>query len=441
MAAPKLQPDSPAYIVTTHNELTRVVNAYAKRGKQIYADTETTGLNPRAGKLIAIQMWQGVGLPVIVDWRRMDDPNMAAMLLGEDGPLHNLRWVFHNAAFDLSWLGSAGIWLNKVYDTQIAEQVLTGANEGLALKDLAYKYAQFDMSKDGREWFYDLDTRVDMVTGGPPDYLEYEVRPWDEPFPDEIVEYMANDVLHLPTIVKSQVRELRLSGLLPTAELEMRVVPAISYMQGCGVRIDVDKWRGIIQEQAAEAARLEEELLTSDLAMAIQKERREEYNRQKFELEWWQEAQAHAIEDARRHYDEQQMADEGTQYIFYGCTPEPGEKWGSFKKRAMAAWKELNARPPTPKADLLTVNLGSSQQLKAGLSLLGIDLPDTEKETLEKAAPRFPVLKPLLAQRQAAKFVSTYGEKLLARVEDDGRIHPSYQQIGAETGRMSCRQP
>jgi DNA polymerase-1 len=436
MEALKLQPERPAFIVGDLRTLEKVVSAYAARQKRIYADTETTSLNPRAGKLVAIQMWQGVGLPVIIDWRKFqgDDANLAALMLSEDGPLGGYRWVFHNAAFDLSWLSSVGIYgVSKVYDTQVAEQVIYGVGMDekrgeLALKDLAAKYAGFDMSKDGREWFYDLDTRTDTRTFTV-DGAEFEelYRPWDEPFPDEEVQYMVNDVKVLPAIYDCQIAELSRRKMVKVAELEMRVVPAIAYMQGCGVRIDVDQWRGVIQEQEAESHRLEEELLTSDLAKAILDARRREYEAQKGALLEWQLERDHFIEGIKSEW----MIDDA----------DDKPKWGEVKKEKLAAWKARHPRPPTPKADLLEINLGSSQQLKQGLSELGINLPDTEKETLEKAAPRFPVLKPLLAFRQAEKIVSTYGEKLLARVEADGRIHPSYQQIGAETGRMSCRMP
>lgn len=44
----------------------------------------------------------------------------------------------------------------------------------------------------------------------------------------------------------------------------------------------------------------------------------------------------------------------------------------------------------------------------------------------------------ILTARGLSKASKTYGAKWVAGVEADGRIHPSWKQIGAETGRMSC---
>lgn len=84
-------------------------------------------------------------------------------------------------------------------------------------------------------------------------------------------------------------------------------------------------------------------------------------------------------------------------------------------------------------------NWNSPKQVKEAFTLAGVNLPDTKKETLSRC--NHPLAKTLLQYREASKIVNTYGPKLLARVRPDGRIYPSWRQIGAGTGRMSCSSP
>lgn len=84
-------------------------------------------------------------------------------------------------------------------------------------------------------------------------------------------------------------------------------------------------------------------------------------------------------------------------------------------------------------------NWNSPKQVKEAFALAGVNLPDTKKETLSRC--NHPLAETLLEYREASKIVSTYGPKLLARVRPDGRIYPSWRQIGAATGRMSCSSP
>jgi hypothetical protein len=75
-------------------------------------------------------------------------------------------------------------------------------------------------------------------------------------------------------------------------------------------------------------------------------------------------------------------------------------------------------------------NWASWQQVLRAFSLLGVELPDTKEETLARCS--HPLAKALLDYRKAAKVLSTYGEKLLEKVREDGRIYPSWWQIGAK---------
>lgn len=86
-----------------------------------------------------------------------------------------------------------------------------------------------------------------------------------------------------------------------------------------------------------------------------------------------------------------------------------------------------------------TVNLDSPKQLKQALAALGLDLPDTADETL--ALADHPAAAALRRYRAAAKLVSAYGRDWARVHPRTGRVHPDWQQLGAATGRMACRDP
>ncbi len=66
----------------------------------------------------------------------------------------------------------------------------------------------------------------------------------------------------------------------------------------------------------------------------------------------------------------------------------------------------------------------------------------TDAATLEKMRDDWPeFIEPLLQYREVEKLRSTYGEGLLAEVAADGRIHATFNQTVARTGRLSSDRP
>jgi DNA polymerase-1 len=96
-------------------------------------------------------------------------------------------------------------------------------------------------------------------------------------------------------------------------------------------------------------------------------------------------------------------------------------------------------------------NLGSPKQI--GEILFGVlklpvtkktasGAPSTDEEVLEKLAEDYPLPKVLLEHRGLAKLKSTYCDKLAASIDGaTGRVHTSYGQAIAVTGRLSSKQP
>jgi DNA polymerase-1 len=101
-----------------------------------------------------------------------------------------------------------------------------------------------------------------------------------------------------------------------------------------------------------------------------------------------------------------------------------------------AAGREFNLNSPNQLRQILFDERGLSPQkrTKTGFS--------TDASSLEKLREQWPeFIDPLLAYREVEKLRSTYGEGLLAEVAPDGRIHASFNQTVARTGRLSSDQP
>ncbi|MEK7611627.1 MAG: DNA polymerase [Patescibacteria group bacterium] len=86
------------------------------------------------------------------------------------------------------------------------------------------------------------------------------------------------------------------------------------------------------------------------------------------------------------------------------------------------------------------LNLNSPMQVMEAFRKLGIDIPSTGEAILAKVD--HPVAKLLLKYRENEKLLTAFGENLLEKIHPKtGRIHPDFQQIGADTGRFACSNP
>lgn len=95
-----------------------------------------------------------------------------------------------------------------------------------------------------------------------------------------------------------------------------------------------------------------------------------------------------------------------------------------------------------------TFNPGSPKQVMAVFVDNGLKLTSGEKEVLQMTS-KLPTTSPkmvefinlLLEYRQKSKVLKTYVDGLLTRVEEDGRVHSDFKITGADTGRLSSRDP
>ncbi|MCL1472012.1 bifunctional 3'-5' exonuclease/DNA polymerase [Argonema antarcticum] len=104
---------------------------------------------------------------------------------------------------------------------------------------------------------------------------------------------------------------------------------------------------------------------------------------------------------------------------------------------------------PAPSAQLSlfpeiteTINPRSSTQVLNALHALNIPIQSTSKSELIPLARQYPIIQLLLNYRKLASLCSNFAEALPKHIHPiTGRIHPSYRQCGARSGRFSCKKP
>ena len=172
--------------------------AYERLSKAVAlgCDTETSGLSPKYGKLYSIQFSDGE-FNVLVPLSEGIPMGPFADILADPA----VTKIFHNAKFDLEFLKENGYRIENVYDTMIAEKVLTrGANQSSSLAETLYRYFAIDLDKSQRAKF---------------------TKKWDGVWTKELVDYALSDVVHLPLLMREQVAWLGKPGLADAFAAEM----------------------------------------------------------------------------------------------------------------------------------------------------------------------------------------------------------------------------
>ena len=160
-------------------------------------DTETSGLSAKYGKLFSIQFSDGE-FNVLV-------PVSEGVALGALADLFAdaaIVKIFHNAKFDLEFLTDAGHAVTNIFDTMIAEKVLThGAQQSASLAETLYRYFAVDLDKSQRAKFS---------------------RRWDGIWTDKLVDYALSDVVHLPLLMAEQMAWMERLGMTGEFDEQMR---------------------------------------------------------------------------------------------------------------------------------------------------------------------------------------------------------------------------
>lgn len=151
-------------------------------------DTETSSLNSRYGKLFSVQFSDG-DFNLLVPLSEGVQLGRLSELLADE----SIVKIFHNAKFDLDFLTAVGVRVNNIFDTMLAERVLTrGANQSASLAETLYRYFAVDLEKSHRAKFN---------------------KSWDGVWTDELVDYALSDVTHLPELMREQRSWMKKLGL------------------------------------------------------------------------------------------------------------------------------------------------------------------------------------------------------------------------------------
>lgn len=160
-------------------------------------DTETSGLSAKYGRIFSVQFSNGDFNVLVPLSERIALGRLAGLL--EDPAITK---IFHNARFDLEFLHEIGHSVENIFDTMIAEKVLTrGANQSASLAETLYRYFAVDLEKSHRTKF---------------------TNKWNGIWTDELVDYALSDVVHLPRLMFEQNAWMEKLGLSDEFAVQMQ---------------------------------------------------------------------------------------------------------------------------------------------------------------------------------------------------------------------------
>lgn len=353
----------------------------------IQFDTETTGRNPHLCKLLSMQFGNDKGdVQVVVDCSTVNPKEYKSLL--------ETKFIIgQNLKFDLQFLFNHSIIPTRIYDTMIVEQLLhlgfPNSVISYSLKAIAAKRLGIDIDKT---------TRGEIIWRG----LDVKV-----------IQYAAGDVRYLYDIMMSQWHDCQKQGCTVGARLECQAVIPIAYMEWCGIHLDAALWQEKMKKD-------KEHLAASQKAL------------NDFIIKLSQEGFQQPYKD-----------DMGR--TFYNTIPASSFRKFVFVDRQGDLFTGFDL---TPK---VSINWSSSQQVIKVAKLLGFNTTVQDKKTGED---KDSVLEKQLKSQKGicdeflslyfsyqgyAKVVTSFGQGHLNAINPiTHRIHTTFKQLGASSGRMSC---
>lgn len=329
-------------------------------------DTETMGLDPYTKELLTVQLGCAE-FQVVIDCTSVDIHLFKEYM--ENPQRMFLGW---NIKFDLKFLYHQRIVPLRVYDGYLAEKLLwlgypAGMHE-MSLKAASINYLGVDMDKS---------VRGKIIQTG---------------LTEDVIVYAAGDVSYLGKIRDKQLVELEKKGLLKAIDFENEFVKCLAYIEYCGAKLDVDKWK---------------------IKMATDLNNLEKYEA---ELNEWVEESEYSSK--------------------YCSVNIQGDLFNGFDTK--------------PRCH---INWTSSQQVIPLFEELGLNLKVLDKKTkhykksvdikvVEPQASKSPLIPIYIKYKKAAIIVNTFGQKFLNLINPvTGRIHANFNQLGTDTGRLSSTEP
>ncbi len=192
----------------------------------LYIDTETTGLDPYSMRWLLLQI-ATERTTYVYDFTKMDDGMFKDSVKTLSTVLDDTRIikVLHNATFDVKVIFHfSGVLLANVHDTMVTESLLVaGKNERVSLQAVVKRYFDEDMDKTVRAQFTDGFTVITQ----------------------EQLEYAANDVDYLRRLYPLQQAAVQQYKLDRVYRLEMDLVPVVAMMEYYGMPFDATHLAGL----------------------------------------------------------------------------------------------------------------------------------------------------------------------------------------------------
>lgn len=185
--------------------------------EEIALDTETEGLDCYTKSLLLLQLGNE-------DFQVLFDISSYNGIIPEE--LKNFLnysdnlYILQNAKFDLKFLFHQGVIIRKVFDTMLAETILTNGLQysGRDLATLTQKYCGQELDKS---------IRGEIITKG---------------LNNAVLQYSANDIKWLPMIKRKQLAAAKALNLLQAIQLDNSFVIPLAYTEYCGIKLNYPKW-------------------------------------------------------------------------------------------------------------------------------------------------------------------------------------------------------
>ena len=189
-----------------------------KKLEYVGTDTETAGLDCYTKPLLTIQLGNK-DIQVVFDISSYNGniPKELKKYLNESDQV----FILQNAKFDLKFFYHQNVILKHVYDTMLAETILT-----------------IGLQKDGR----DLQTLVKKYCG---EYLDKTPRGEiiTKGLNAAVIRYAAYDVVYLEDIMNKQMKQVKYLNLTNAVKLDNEFVKVLAYIEYCGIKLDWPKWK------------------------------------------------------------------------------------------------------------------------------------------------------------------------------------------------------
>lgn len=333
-----------------------------KDWKQYQYDSETSSLDCHIGEILCIQFGnREADIQMVVDATTVD-------ISVYKNFIESHLCIGHNLKFDLQWLYNYGIIPRKTYDTMIVEQLIYlgyGHNQTYNLKDVAHRRLGVSLDKE---------IRGQIIWRG---------------LDDDVIHYAANDVRWLEDIMDSQKNDLREKHLFKGAKLECDVVPAMAYLEWCGIKLDIERWKEKMKNDKANLQKALTELNSYVMSKDCCKR-------------WVQ------------------IDNQGDLFTGFDLTPHWTIDWQ--KKEAIKVFQALGF-------DTKAISKTTGEETDSVL----------EKNLKVQKGVDDQFLDLYFKYQEYYKVTTSFGQGHLNAVNPKtGRIHSTFKQLGAQSGRMSC---